>query len=83
MSVDPLLISFVVVCYMQYLYTNCVTSNNALRMWNLSILLTEVAGSCERKYTSAILVYVTSTKTATFTSALLQISVHFTNLVWI
>jgi len=51
-------------------------------MWNLSILLREEAGSCERKYTSAILVYVTSTKTVTFTSGQLQISVHFTDLVW-
>jgi hypothetical protein len=56
----------------------CITSNNVLRMWNLSILLTEVAGSCQIKYTSAILFYVTST----FTNGLLQTSVHFTNLVW-
>jgi len=54
---------------------------HVLNKWNLAILLTEVAGSCKRKYTAAILDYVTSTKTITFTTALLQISVHFTNLV--
>jgi hypothetical protein len=82
MSVDPVLVNVAMLCNMQYLNTNQVYyfkqhTTHVLNKWNLSIPLTAVAGSCKTKYTSAILVYVTCTKTVTFTSGLLQISIHF------